>query len=113
MWAINVIWVVDSDGENPRQLTNIVTEEHPTWSPDSESIAFHSFERDRGLGGADHVIGIYMVDVASGDVNALQRDPEFWNLEPDWLYPGGLSVSPEGSRITIWGRLKNIAFSAR
>ena len=99
----NVIWVVDSDGENPRQLTNIVTEEHPTWSPDSESIAFTSFERDRGLGGADPVVGIYTVDVTNGAVNALQVDPEFWNLDPDWLYPGGLSVSPEGSRITIGG----------
>ena len=110
----NVIWVVDSDGENPRQLTNIVTEEHPTWSPDSESIAFHSFKRDhRGLRGADLVVGIHMVDVTSGDVHALQVDPDFWNLEPDWLYPGGLSVSPEGSRITMWGRLKDIASSPR
>ena len=105
----NVIWVMDSDGENPRQLTWHVTEEHPTWSPDSESIAFHSFGRDRGLGGGDRVIGIYMVDVTNGAVNALQRDPEFSNLEPDWLYPGELSVSPEGSHITIWGRLKEIA----
>ncbi|MDE0300634.1 MAG: hypothetical protein OXN17_18515 [Candidatus Poribacteria bacterium] len=109
----HVIWVVDSDGENKRKLTNIDTDTHPTWSPDSESIAFHSFERDRGLGGADHVIGIYTVDVASGDVNPLQRDPEFENFEPDWLYPGGLSVSPQGSRITIWGRLKKFASSLR
>ena len=105
----NVIWVVDSDGENQKQLTKIITEEHPTWSPDSESIAFHSFGRDRGLGGRDLVIGIYMVDVTNGAVNAIQRDPEFWNLEPDWLYPGELSVSPQGSRITMWGRLKKIA----
>ena len=109
----NVIWVVDSDGENPRQLTWHVTESHPTWSPDSESIAFTSFGRDRGLAGGDIVVGIYMVDVTNGAVNALQRDPEFWNLEPDWLYPGGLSVSPEGSRITIWGRLKDIARNLR
>ena len=110
----NVIWVVDSDGENPRQLTNIVTEEHPTWSPDSESIAFHSFKRDhRGLRGADLVVGIHTVDVTSGDVNALQVDPEIWNLEPDWLYPGGLPVSPEGSHVTMWGRLKNLRSSLR
>ena len=109
----NVIWVVDSDGENPRQLTKIITEEHPTWSPDSESIAFHSFGRDRGLGGADRVIGIYLVDVTNGAVNALQRDTEFWNLEPDWLYPGELSVSPEDSHITMWGRLKKVASSLR
>ena len=103
----NVIWVVDSDGDNPRQLTEHVTEEHPTWSPDSESIAFHSFGRDPGF------IGIYTVDVTSGAVDALLRDPDSWNYDPDWHYPGGLSVSPEGSRITIWGRLKRFASSLR
>ena len=103
----NVIWVVDSDGKNPRQLTEHVTEEHPTWSPDSESIAFHSFGRDPGI------VGIYTVDVTNGDVDALPRDPAFSNAEPDWLYPGELSVSPEGSRTTIWGRMKNTALSLR
>ena len=103
----SVIWVVDSDGENPRQLTEHVTEEHPTWSPDSESIAFHSFGRDPGF------IGIYTVDVTSGAVDALLRDPDSWNYDPDWLYPGGLSVSPEGRQITIWGRLKSTALSLR
>ncbi len=103
----NVIWVVDSDGKNPRQLTEHVTEEHPTWSPDSEFIAFTSFGRDPGI------IGIYTVDVTNGAVDALPRDPEFWNLDPDWLYPRGLPVSPEGSRMTIWGRLKKVASSLR
>ena len=103
----NVIWVVDSDGENPRQLTWHVTESHPTWSPDSESIAFTSFLRDPGI------IGIYTVDVTNGAVDALLGDPDFGNYDPDWLYPGGLSVSPEGSRITIWGRMKNTALSLR
>ena len=96
------IWVMDSDGENQRQLTKINGDSHPTWSPDSESIAFDSIVRD-------FVLGIYVVDVTNGAVIPLQRDPEFWNLEPDWLYPGELSVSPQGSRITIWGRLKDIA----
>ena len=103
----NVIWVVDSDGENPRQLTWHVTEEHPTWSPDSESIAFHSFGRDPGI------VGIYTVDVTNGAVDALPSDPGFQNYYPDWLYPGGLSVSPEGSQITIWGRLKKFASDLR
>ncbi len=103
----NVIWVVDSDGENPRQLTWHVTESHPTWSPDSESIAFTSFYRD------PEIIGIYTVDLTDGAVDALLGDPDFENFDPDWLYPGELSVSPEGSRITIWGRLKEIAGSLR
>ena len=103
----NVIWVVDSNGENPRKLTGHVTAEHPTWSPDNESIAFHSFGRDRGIS------GIYTVDVTNGAIDALQVDPAFFSLDPDWLIPGGLSVSPEGSRITIWGRLKKIERSLR
>ena len=98
------IWVMDSNGKNERRLTNINSDDHPTWSPDSESIAFHSFQRG---------VGIYVVDVTRGAVDTLLRDPGFGNYDPDWLYPGGLSVSPEGSRITIWGRLKGIAFSAR
>ena len=104
----NVIWVVDSDGENPRQLTEITSDEHPTWSPDSESIAFHSFgKRDPGI------VGIYTVDVTNGAVDALPRDPFSKNYNADWLYPGGLSVSPEGSQITTWGRLKKAASSLR
>ena len=103
----NVIWVVDSDGVNPRQLTKLTSDTHPTWSPDSESIAFTSFGREPGI------IGIYTVNVTSGAVDTLPLDPAFLNLDPDWLYPGELSVSPEGSRITIWGRLKDIARSIR
>ena len=98
------IWVMDSNGKNERRLTKINSDEHPTWSPDSESIAFHSFQRG---------VGIYVVDVTSGAVDTLLRDPDFGNYDPDWLYPGGLSVSPEGSQITIWGRLKKVASSLR
>ena len=104
-----VIWVMDSDGENQRQITKVHNDQHPTWSPDSGSIAFHSSGREPGIR------GIYTVDVTSGAVDALALlgNPNFGNYDPDWLYPGGLSVSPEGSQITIWGRLKNVASSLR
>ena len=102
----HVIWVMDSDGENQRQLTKIKGDEQATWSPQSDAIAFQSRRKDCEL-------GIYLVDVTNGAVNALQCDPEFWNLEPDWLYPGELSVSPQGNRITMWGRLKKVASSLR
>ena len=98
------IWLMNSNGKNERRLTNVNSDEHATWSPDSESIAFHSFQRG---------VGIYVVDVTNGAVDTLLRDPDFGNYDPDWLYPGGLSVSPEGSRITMWGRLKDIASSLR
>ena len=102
----NVIWVVDSDGKNERRLTNIPTDKYPTWSPDSESIAFESIVRDS-------IWGIYVVDVTSGAVDTLQLDFAFFNFEPDWLNTGGLSVSPEGSQITIWGRMKNTPLNLR
>ncbi len=100
------IWVMSSDGKNQRRLTNIVGDEHPTWSPQSDAIAFHAERKGGGR-------GIYLVDVTNGAVNAMQHDPGFWDEQPDWLYPGELSVSPEGSRVTMWGRLKNAASSLR
>ena len=100
------IWVMDSDGKNQRRLTNVSRDEHPTWSPQSDTIVFHAGGRGDGR-------GIYSVDVTNSIVNALQHAPGFWDQQPDWHNPGELSVSPEGSRITIWGRLKNIGTALR
>ena len=100
------IWVMDSDGKNQRRLTNIDGDNHPTWSPQSDVIAFHSEGRGDGH-------GIYAVDVTNGAVNVMQHAPRFRDQHPDWLYPGELAVSPEGSRITMWGRLKDIAANLR
>ena len=100
------IWVMDSDGKNQRRLTNVNGDEHPTWSPQSDVIAFHAAERDDGH-------GIYVLEVTNGAVNVMQHAPRFRDQQPDWLYLGELSVSPEGSQITIWGRLKRIASRLR
>ena len=100
------IWVMSRDGKNQRRLTNIVGDEHPTWSPQSDAIAFHAERKGGGR-------GIYLVDVTNGAVSVMQHDPGFWDEQPDWLYPGELSVSPEGSRVTMWGRLKNAGASLR
>ena len=102
------IWVMNSDGRNQRRLTNIVGDENPTWSPQGDAIAFQSYGRGR----RDRR-GIYLVDVTNGAVNRLQHDLGFWDQQPDWLYPGALAVTPEGSRITIWGRLKKFDSSLR
>ena len=96
------LYVMDSDGENRRKLTRILGDDHPTWSPDSDTIAFQSWGRDGDF-------GIYTIDVRSGAVNPFDQLQGQGGWEPDWLYPGELSVSPEGSRITIWGRLKKAA----
>ena len=102
----HMIWVMDSDGKNQRRLTNIVGDEYPTWSPQSDAIAFESW-------GKAGELGIFLVDVTNGAVTVMQHAPGFWDQHPDWLYPGGLSVSTAGSRITMWGRLKDAASSPR
>ena len=102
----HVICVMDSNGENQRKLTKIIPDEHPTRSPDSDTIAFQSWGRARE-------VGIYLVDVTSGAVNLMLHVPGLWNYQPDWLYPGELSVSTVGSRLTMWGRLKRIASRLR
>ena len=106
------IFVMDSNGESRKQLTEIFNErpmrdDHPTWSPDSETIAFHSWGK-WGKG-----IAIFTIDVTSGAVNPLEKFQGQGGWDPDWLYPGELSVSPEGSRVTMWGRLKKFASSLR
>ena len=101
------IGVMDSNGENQRRLTKNGWHEHPTWSPDGGSIAFHSWDRDR------REFGIFTVGVIGGAVNLISHVPGFADYEPDWLYPGELSVSPAGNPITIWGRLKQLASDLR
>ena len=107
------IYVMDSNGKNQRRLTKTINvdrpnvDDHPTWSPQSDTIAFHSWRRK------GNITTIYTVEVKSGAVNPFGQFHEQGGMEPDWLYPGELSVSPEGSHITIWGRLKDIASSLR
>ena len=101
------IGVMDIDGTNQRRLTENGWHGHPTWSPDSESIAFHIRDMARGD------FTVFKVGAKGGAVNPIGLDIGQSDFEPDWFNPGKLSVSPEGSRITMWGRLKDIAFSAR
>jgi TolB protein len=103
-WNIHVI---DSDGKNQRLLTKKGWDQDPTWSPDSERIAFSGTDRN------GPVWGIYTVDVGSGAVKMISEIHKDGDYQPDWLNPVGLSVSAAGSRVTIWGRLKDIARSLR
>ena len=103
-WNIHLI---DSDGKNQRMLTEKGIAHDPTWSPDGDSIAFSGTDRD------GRVSRIYTVDVGSGAVKMISEIHNQGDYDPDWLNPVGLSVSSEGSQITIWGRLKDIALSLR
>ena len=99
------IGVMDSNGKNQRLLTSIGWHRHPTWSPDSKTIAFQSRE--------GHSFSIFKVGAMVGGVKRLLEVLEQHDLDPDWFHPGGLSVTPVGSHVTIWGRLKNIGAGPR
>ena len=103
-WNIHVI---DSNGENQRKLTEKGLDNNSTWSPDSNTIAFESWDRD------GPVSRIYTVDIGSGAVKKISEIQRQGDYQPDWFSPVGLSVSPEGSLITIWGRMKNAASRLR
>ena len=91
------IWLSDSDGKNPRQLTNLkaLYTSAPAWSPDGTRIAFRS-DRD---GNAD----IYEIDAQGGEPSRLTRSPAFdgypiWSRDTSWIY----FSSDRGGRSGIW-----------
>lgn len=100
------LWIMDSNGENKRKLTiknpRKVIDSHPTWSPDSKHIVFHSNRDGRRT-------KMFIVSVDSGFVNRLFPPHHHQNIsnQADWYHPGPLSVSPVDTKVTIWGRLKS------
>jgi TolB protein len=79
------IFVMDYDGENPRQITgHRSTSMSPAWSPDGNEIAYTSF-----FNGPP---GIYVADLASGRKRPLVTSGSL-NTTP--------SFSPDGARIAF------------
>jgi Tol biopolymer transport system component/DNA-binding winged helix-turn-helix (wHTH) protein len=81
------IWVCDSDGSNPRQLTNIggPLTGTPRWSPDGRQIAFDSWIE----GNAD----IYVISAEGGKPRRLTFDADeditpSWSRDGRWVYFG-------------------------
>ncbi|MEP6819908.1 MAG: hypothetical protein ABJA18_10280, partial [bacterium] len=74
------IWMCDSDGTNPVQLTSL---NHfagtPRWSPDGQQIAFDFFEERRGQ--------IYVASAEGGQPRPLTAG-DFDNLMPSWSGDG-------------------------
>ncbi|MDE0300618.1 MAG: DPP IV N-terminal domain-containing protein [Candidatus Poribacteria bacterium] len=101
------IYVMDSNGENQRKITEKRWNRYPTWSPDSGTIAFESWEKH----GAEH--GIFSINVRSGALRQISEVHKVGDFQPDWFNSAGLSVLTGGNRVTMWGRLKDVASSLR
>jgi Tol biopolymer transport system component len=78
------IWICDSDGSNPVELTNVETgAATPRWSPDSRYIAF-----DSPTGGA---ADIYVVPAKGGPVHRITPESSdenmaSWSQDGKWIY---------------------------
>lgn len=89
------IWVVNSDGSNPVQLTRgAVEDDHPTWSPDGRKLAFerHNHEHNES----------YIVTMDADGGNPVDLNRKFpGGSEPVW--------SPDGSLIAFdWGGVLSV-----
>jgi len=79
------IWVCDSDGSNPRQLTffNGPQVRAPRWSPDSREIVFEATPEGHGA--------LYVVSAEGGQPHRLPTDASYpsspsWSRDGKWIY---------------------------
>jgi Tol biopolymer transport system component/DNA-binding winged helix-turn-helix (wHTH) protein len=78
------IWVCDSDGSNPLQLTDFsVSAGSPRWSPDSRFLAFDSIEAGKG--------DIYVIPAEGGPARRMtpdgsHEDVPSWSADGHWIY---------------------------
>ncbi len=93
------IWVVDSQGHNPQQITSESSEavDHlePNWSPDGKHIVFQDVERTK--------FSIKVADIATHAVTAL-TDGRYHDLNPVWSRSGKFIYlsSDRGGGLNIW-----------
>ncbi len=77
------VWVVDSDGANPRPVTPRGL--GPTWHPSGRYIVYYAFDEDR--------IRLYVTDVITGAQRSLTNEKGANDVTP--------SVSPDGRSVVF------------
>ena len=101
------IYVMGADGRNRVRLTH--NEEHhwgPAWSPDGRMIAYYVWD---GIG--DHS-SIHLMASNGRYIKQLSQGGNARDFGPD-ISPLGLAVSPASNKVTIWGKLKELASNLR
>ncbi len=91
------LWLCDSDGANPLQLTNIGGPHTgtPRWSPDGQWIVF-----DSGIEGNQE---IFIISADGGKPRRLSSDPAFdcipsWSRDGRWVY----FISNRSGESQVW-----------
>jgi serine/threonine-protein kinase len=93
------IWVADTNGRNPRQITSdssdAVIHAEPRWSPDGKRLVFRRIENPKS--------DIVAVDLASGAMTRM-TDDNLLDLDPIWS-PDGRQIyfaSSRGGGLNLW-----------
>ena len=68
-WPTAEIYVMDTDGGNPQNLTNDLNDDrHPSWSPDGKRIVFSSERDGHFIGDFEEITSeIYVMDADGGE----------------------------------------------
>ena len=109
----NIIAVMDTDGNNRKNLTEEVLDgvweakTGPTWSPDGKTIAYVS-----GIPGRNDT-AIHLMTVDGVHLKRLGKLHNGVDYSPDWLAAATLAVSSASNQLTIWARLKKSTASLR
>jgi TolB protein len=93
------LWVTDSQGRNPHQVTSDASEAalhlRPRWSPDARRLVYQHLERTRS--------DVHVVELGSQAITPLTNDP-ILDIHPVFS-PSGRYVyfsSPRGGGLNIW-----------